>query len=112
MKKIFIVCVGLLGLATPAIAQNRVYMGKASTGEAVYYMGATAQCGDLPRTDKCWKNPTIAYKIGSDYVTAIPDCQRNVFKEVWVRDRKVATNMRPQSEAIQLVLRAGCNSVR
>lgn len=112
MKKSLIVGAGLLALATPAIAQDGVYMGKASTGEAVYYMGATAQCGDLPRTDQCWKNPTISYKIGADYVTAIPDCRRNTFKEVWVGDRKVATNMRPQSEAIRLVLRTGCNSVR
>jgi len=87
-------------------------MGRASTGEAVYYIGANTQCGDLPRSHECWKNPMINYRIGKDNVAAIPDCKRGIFKEAWVGDRKVATNYRPQSEAIQLVLRTGCNTVR
>ena len=112
MQRIGLALVAVLVAAAPAIAQAGTYMGRASTGEAVYYMGARAQCGDLPRSDSCWKNPMISYKIGNDTVAAIPDCKRGVFKEVWVGDRKVATNMKPQSEAISLVLRTGCNSVR
>ncbi len=111
MKHVMMTLVGLM-VALPAIAQDGVYMGKASTGEAVYYLGAKAQCGDLPRSHACWKNPMISYKIGNDYVSAIPDCKRGIFKEAWVGDRKVAINMKPQSEAIRLVLRTGCNSVR
>ncbi len=101
----------LLGGAIPVNGQpTGVYMGKASTGEAVYYQGARAQCGDLPRTHECWRNPMIAYTIGRDHVAAIPNCQRGMFKEVWIGDRLVARNMKPASRAIQRVLETGCNS--
>lgn len=104
----------VLGLAstTAALAGSGVYMGRASTGEAVYYHGARAQCGNLPSNHECWKNPAASYTIGRDQVFAIPDCKRRIFKEVWVGDRLVARNMRPQSKAISLVLETACNSAR
>lgn len=113
MKKIIATLLFTLAATAPAFAQGKgVYMGRASTGEPVYYHGARAQCGDLPRTHECWKNPMLVYTIGSDEVTAIPDCRRGVFKEVWVDGQLVERNLRPQSEAIRLVLRTACNSVR
>ncbi|BAS58102.1 hypothetical protein NIES2135_25130 [Leptolyngbya boryana NIES-2135] len=95
-----------------AIAQMPVYMGKASTGEPVYYIGAKAQCGDLPRDHQCWQNPMISYTIGRDQVAAIPNCKQGVFAEIWVDGKLVTRNMKPASKAIQAVLETGCNSVK
>lgn len=95
-----------------AQAQTPVYMGKASTGEPVYYIGANAQCGDLPRNHACWQNPMISYTIGADQVAAIPDCKQGIFAEVWVGGKLVTRNMKPASKAIQSVLETGCNSVK
>jgi hypothetical protein len=93
--------------ALPALAEG-VYMGTASTGEAVYYLGSAAQCGDLPADDECWSNPAVAYIIGEDEVYAVPDCEANTFSEVWLGDELVATNMTPESGAIQKVLDYAC----
>ncbi len=97
--------------ATPRrSATEPIYVGKASTGEAVYYQGARFQCGDLPRTDECWwRSPVIVYKIGNDGVTAIGDCKEQVFKSVMVGDKVVAQNMRPQSDALRQVLDRSCH---
>lgn len=99
-------------LTTPAFAEPSIYMGKAATGESVYYHGATAQCGDLPRHHTCWKNPMVSYRIGRDHVAAITNCQKGVFSEVWLDGKLVRRNMKPESEAMRLVLRTACNSVR
>lgn len=85
------------------------YVGQASTGEPVYYVGARFQCGDLPRNDECWwRTPMVVYQIGSDRVTAIADCQEQLFQEVWVDGEVVARDMRPQSDALRLVLGNAC----
>jgi hypothetical protein len=95
--------------ATWADVAGGTYLGQASTGEAVYYVGARFQCGDLPRTDECWwRTPMVVYHIGQDAVTAIADCQQQVFREVWLDGEVVARNMRPQSEAIRLVIENAC----
>lgn len=97
----------------PAVAEDGVYFGKASTGERVFYRGAKAQCGDLPRSHDCWLNtPMVAYRIGRDEVSAVADCRRGVFKELWLAGRLTARDMKPSSKAIQLVLEVACNSVR
>lgn len=93
-------------LADPA---GGTYLGQASTGEAVYYVGARFQCGDLPRTDECWwRTPMVVYRIGSDSVTAIADCQQRVFREIWLDGEIVAREMHPQSEAIRLMIDNAC----
>jgi hypothetical protein len=93
-------------LANPA---QGIYLGQASTGEAVYFKGANFQCGDLPRNHECWwRTPIVVYQIGPDAVTAITDCQTQVFKEVWLEGEIVARDMRPQSEALQLVMNNAC----
>ena len=50
----------------------------------------------------------IAYRIGNDAVSAVGDCKQKLFKEVWLDDRKVAQQMRPQSEALRRVLAKAC----
>jgi len=95
-----------------ALAEG-VYMGKAVTGESVYYNGASAQCGELPASNSCWRNnPSIDYGIGGDRVFAVGDCQRGVFKEVWVNGKIVQRDMVPRSRAIQKVLVSACRSVQ
>lgn len=112
MKLLFFVALTLTLAPSAALAGDTVYMGKASTGEPVYYHGARTQCGDLPPNHECWKNPMVSYTIGSDRIAAIANCKKGIFSQVWLGDRMVAKNMRPQSEAIRLVLRTACNSVR
>jgi len=77
---------GLLGWFTwaspAAIGQSLdrpLYMGKASTGEHLWYYGGRSQCGDLPRTDICWLNPMIVYTLGQERFTTILDCSKKVF---------------------------------
>jgi hypothetical protein len=93
--------------ALPALAEE-IYMGTASTGEAVYLLGSAVQCGDLPADDECWRNPAISYRIGRDVVFAVPDCDARTFSEVWIGDELVATDMAPESEAIEKVLSYAC----
>jgi|GEM_PF-6346750 len=91
-------------------ADKPIYVGKASTGEPVYFQGARFQCGDLPRADECWwRSPMIVYTIGNDGVTEIGDCKNQVFTEVSSKDGIVARNMRPQSNALRQVLDRGCH---
>lgn len=111
MKPFLLALVFAVAVVTPALGQERLYMGKASTGEPVWYNGARAQCGDLPRAHECWQNPMVSYTIGSDHVSAIPDCKKGVFKEVWIGDRVVSRSMRPASQALRSVLETACNAV-
>jgi hypothetical protein len=107
-----LVCLAPL-FALPGSAEDGIYFGKASTGERVFYRGAKAQCGDLPRSHDCWLNtPMVAYRIGQDNVSAVADCRRGIFKEVWLGGRIVERNMKPSSKAIGLVLEVACNSLR
>lgn len=47
-------------------------MGRASTGEVVYYHSAGFQCGHLPKNDFCWwLTLMLSYTIGSDNMSAI-----------------------------------------
>lgn len=95
--------------AAPAPADPRgQYMGVASTGEPVYYNGISFQCGDLPADDPCWAQPTVSYTIGADEVFGPVDCQAMVLLEAWVGGELVATNLSPQSEAIDKVLSLAC----
>ena len=105
-----IASLSFLGFATQSLADKPIYVGKASTGEPVYFNGARFQCGDLPRTDECWwRTPLISYKIGEDNVTAIGDCKNQVFETVMLGDKIVAQNMRPQSAALSQVLDRSCH---
>jgi hypothetical protein len=119
MKKSHLPWTALLTLATlplgmgGAIANDGTYMGRAATGESIYFQGATFQCGDLPADNECWwRTPTVSYVIGADAVTAIADCQAGLFQEVWVGDQIVAYDMRPQSAAMQLVLDNACSGAQ
>jgi hypothetical protein len=94
--------------ALPALAEG-VYLGTASTGEAVYFLGSAVQCGDLPAEDACWSNPAVSYQIGEDEVMAIPDCEAQMFTEVWTGGELVETDMIPESGAIQQVLDYACS---
>jgi hypothetical protein len=110
MKRLLLGMIWTL-VSLPAIAQTPTYMGTAATGEAVYYNGDRFQCGDLPQHHECWwRSPMISYTIGGDTVTAIGDCQEGFFSEVYVDGELVASDMRPQSEAIRLVLENACRS--
>lgn len=107
MKKIFAAIALTFVAVSPATAQT--YMGKASTGEAVYYNGAKGiYCGAVA-SEKCWRYPETFYRIGSDNVTAIVDCKVGVFKEVRTGSNLVTRNMKPQSDAIQKILNKACD---
>jgi hypothetical protein len=108
MKRLAAIAI-ILATATPAFAEG-TYMGKLPTGEAVHYYGARTQCGDLPKTDDCWKNPMLSYTIGSKQVTAIANCKRAMFSEVWMDNRVVERNTKPRSEVIRQILKTACNS--
>ena len=100
--------------AIPVLAQTQgVYVGRASTGEPVYYQSARFQCGDLPRNHECWTNtPMVAYTIGTDQVTAIANCRRGLFTEGSASSGAVIQNMRPASNALRKVLKMACSSGR
>lgn len=99
-------------LSRAALAESEgTYLGQASTGEAVYYVGARFQGGDLPHTDECWwRTPMVVYRIGADSVTAVADCQSRTFREVWLDGAVVARDLHPQSEAIRLVIDNACRA--
>jgi hypothetical protein len=112
MKNLLLGFAFTLTFAAPGFANDRTYMGRAATGERVYYYGARTQCGNLPRKHECWRNPMVAYTVGFDRVTATTNCKKGVFPEVWVGGQVVARDVRPASEAMSLVLKKACNSVR
>ncbi|MCU0571294.1 MAG: hypothetical protein MUF49_32600 [Oculatellaceae cyanobacterium Prado106] len=101
-------CLSLPLAISAALAQT--YMGRAATGEDVYFVSAVFQCGDLPANHECWwRTPMVNYQIGSDDVYASADCATNTFTTVWVRGQVVAENMKPQSQALQLVMDNACS---
>lgn len=90
---------------------NPLYMGKASTGESVYYYGGRAQCGDLPRHDNCWRNPMIRYTMGKEEFNTVLDCKRKIFKEAWsVTYGKVYRNVKPSSLATKKMIEIACSN--
>ncbi len=107
MKNIFVAIALTFMAVSPATAQT--YMGKASTGEAIYYNGAKGIYCGAESSEKCWRYPETFYTIGSDDVMAIADCKVGVFKEVRTGSKLVARNMKPQSDAIQKVLDKACD---
>jgi hypothetical protein len=106
-RRTLLSAIALSLFALPALAEG-VYMGTASTGEAVYYLGSNLQCGDLPDGEECWDIPSVSYLIGEDEVFAVPDCEAQTFAEVWIGGEMVATDMAPESEAIQKILDYAC----
>jgi hypothetical protein len=88
---------------------NPLYMGKASTGESVYYYGGRAQCGDLPRSDTCWKNPMIAYTLGNEEFNTVLDCQKKIFSEALsVTTGKRYKAVAPSSAATRRMVAMAC----
>jgi hypothetical protein len=84
-------------------------MGKASTGESVYYYGGRAQCGELPRSDTCWQNPMIKYTLGNEEFNTVLDCRRKIFSEA----HSVTTGRRyqtvpPSSAATRKMVAMAC----
>lgn len=112
MKLISILAVAVTCLPLPALALDGIYFGRASTGERVIYHGGRAQCGDLPRSHECWKNPMVGYTIGSDYVEAIVNCRSRLFSKVMMDGKVIQRNMKPTSEATRLIVAVACNATK
>lgn len=88
-----------------------LYMGKASTGESVYFYGGRAQCGDLPRTDSCWSNPMIKYTLGGEEFNTVLNCRNKVFSEAYsVTTGKIYKNITPSSTATRKMVAMACRS--
>lgn len=88
-----------------------MYMGTASTGEKVWYFGGRAQCGDLPKSDECWRNPMIMYKLGNEEFNTVLDCRRKIFKEAWsVTYQKVYRDIKPSSPATKKMVAIACSN--
>jgi hypothetical protein len=111
----------LLALATscPMLAakgqtvDNPLYMGKAKTGEDVWYYGARAQCGDLPRTDECWLNPMIKYRLDDETFNTVLDCKRNRFQQARsLRSDQVYFDVVPSSPATAKMVQMACQAAR
>lgn len=89
-----------IALATPLpvpTTPTQVYMGKAVTGESVFYVGVSGN--------------TVTYQIGSDVVEAGLACDAGYLQNVTVDGTIVNAIMYPQSEAIRNVLISGCQTV-
>ena len=91
--------------------ENPLYMGKASTGEDLWFYGGRAQCGDLPRADKCWRNPMIVYTLGNERFTTILDCSKKIFALAMsdTTGRKYR-NVAPTSKATSRMINMACES--
>ena len=89
-------------LAAAQSIDRPMYMGTASTGEQVFYYGGRAQCGNLPKTDRCWRNPMIMYQIGKEKINTVLDCDKRIFRDVWsVTYGKKYKNFKPSSSATE-----------
>ncbi len=93
----------LLLLGSQSYAQSvdkPIYMGKAATGESVWYYGGRAQCGDLPSKHKCWNNPMIVYMLGNEKFNTVLDYKKKIFAEAFsVPSGKTYKNVIPTSAA-------------
>ena len=98
--------------AKSAVAQSidrPLYMGIASTGEKVFYFGGRTQCGDLPKSHRCWKNPMILYSIGKEKINTVLDCHERIFRDVWsVTYGKKYKNFKPSSSATEKMITIAC----
>ena len=99
---------------TPVLSQSvnsPLYMGKASTGEEVWFYGGRAQCGDLPRAHECWwRNPMIMYTLDKEEFNTILDCKKGIFKEVHsVTNNKQYYNINPTSAATEKMVEMTCS---
>ena len=102
---------------TPVLSQSvkfPLYMGKASTGEEVWYYGAAYQCGDLPRSDECWwRYPMIKYTLDKEEFNTILDCKKGIFKIVHsVTNNKQYYNINPTSAATKKMVDMACSQWR
>lgn len=107
-----LVGITITGATKPVAAQsvNRpMHMGTASTGEEVFYYGGRAQCGDLPKSDRCWKNPMIFYQIGKEKINTVLDCDKRIFRDVYsVSYNKKYKNFKPSSPATEKMITIAC----
>ena len=116
MKSSFLFKIAILAslcqTCSPAFSQSNdtpLYMGKASTGENVYFYGGRAQCGDLPRKDVCWKNPMIKYTLGKEEFNTVLDCKRRLFSEAYsVTSGKRYIDIKPSSTATKNMVLMAC----
>ena len=111
-KKCFLLSMILSLTAPSALGQSLdrpLYMGVASTGENVWFLGGRAQCGDLPKSNRCWRNPFISYRLGAEEFETILDCDKGTFK--WAHSLttgKVYKDIKPSSAATKQMVRMAC----
>lgn len=88
-----------------------LYMGTASTGERLLFYGGRAQCGDLPKSDRCWRNPLIGYRLGAEEFNTLLDCDKGTFKEVRsITTGKEYKNIKPSSAATKEMVKMACTN--
>ena len=111
MKTLLLLAIAITS-TTPVLSQSfnsPLYMGKASTGEEVWFYGGRPQCGDLPRSDECWRDPMIMYTLDKEEFNTILDCKKGIFKEVYsVTNNKVYSNINPSSSATKKMVEMSC----
>ncbi len=84
------------------------FLGKASTGEEVWYYGGRDQCGEFPRSHECFKNPMIMYTLGDKTFNTVVDCNKLIFKEVSDLSGKRYYNVHPSSIATNTMVKKAC----
>jgi hypothetical protein len=86
-----------------------LYMGKASTGEQVWFYGGRSQCGDLPKDDQCWRNPMIVYRLDDEAFNTVVDCRLRLFKDARSQSTgKAYLGIRPSSDATRAMIQIAC----
>lgn len=85
------------------------YLGKAATGEDVYYISDRIYCPQSPKGDPCWNSPSVVYQIGVDRVEAIADCTGKTLTTTLVGGKESVIKITPQSGAIADVIKRACD---
>lgn len=92
-----------------AIPSNGEYLGKAVTGEDVFYISDRAYCPQSPKGDPCWDSPSVVYQIGADRVEAIADCPSKTLTTTMIGGKESAIKITPKSGAIADVIKRACD---